>query len=62
MDNKKTADFVNAMWDDSIIPEISEYIKVPNKSPAFDPDFEVDPLESFEPLLQQIFAQPQKML
>jgi acetylornithine deacetylase/succinyl-diaminopimelate desuccinylase-like protein len=40
MDNKQTADFVNAMWDDSIIPEISEYIKVPNKSPHFDPDWE----------------------
>jgi predicted HD phosphohydrolase len=31
-------------------------------APAFDPDFEVDPLESFEPLLQEIFAQPQRML
>jgi len=40
MDNKKTADFVNNMWDGSIIPEISEYIKVPNKSPSFDPDWE----------------------
>ena len=40
MDNKQTADFVNAMWDDEIIPEIAEYIKVPNKSPHFDPDWE----------------------
>ena len=40
MDNKQTADFVGKMWDDSIIPEISEYIKVPNKSPHFDPDWE----------------------
>jgi acetylornithine deacetylase/succinyl-diaminopimelate desuccinylase-like protein len=40
MDTKKTAEFVNAMWDDSIIPEISEYIKVPNKSPHFDPDWD----------------------
>jgi acetylornithine deacetylase/succinyl-diaminopimelate desuccinylase-like protein len=40
MDNKKAAEFVNAMWDESIIPEISEYIKVPNKSPHFDPDWE----------------------
>jgi len=28
------------MWDDSIIPELSEYIKIPNKSPIFDPDWE----------------------
>ncbi len=40
MDHKKTADFVNAIWDSSIIPEISEYIKIPNKSPLFDPDWE----------------------
>jgi acetylornithine deacetylase/succinyl-diaminopimelate desuccinylase-like protein len=40
MNNKKTADFVNELWDSSIIPEISEYIKVPNKSPTFDPDWE----------------------
>jgi acetylornithine deacetylase/succinyl-diaminopimelate desuccinylase-like protein len=40
MDNGKTAEFVNGIWDDSIIPEISEYIKVPNKSPAFDPDWD----------------------
>ena len=40
MDTNKTAEFVNNMWDTSIVPEISEYIKVPNKSPAFDPDWE----------------------
>ncbi len=28
------------MWDSSIVAEISEYIKVPNKSPIFDPDWE----------------------
>ena len=40
MDNKKTAEFVNQVWDDSIIPELCEYIKVPNMSPMFDPDWE----------------------
>ena len=40
MDNKKTAEFVNGLWDSEIIPEISEYIRVPNKSPHFDPDWE----------------------
>jgi len=40
MNNKKTAEFVNEVWDTSIIPEISEYIKIPNKSPTFDPDWE----------------------
>ena len=42
MDNKQAADFVSKMWDDSIIPEIAEYIKVPNKSPHFDPDWEAN--------------------
>lgn len=40
MDSTKTASFVNAAWDDSIIPELCEYIRVPNKSPSFDPDWE----------------------
>ncbi len=40
MDIQKTKDFVEGAWDDSIIPELCEYIKVPNKSPAFDPDWE----------------------
>ena len=40
MDTRKTEDFVNDMWDSSIIPELCEYIKLPNKSPHFDPDWE----------------------
>ena len=40
MDTQKTAEFVNGVWDESIIPELCEYVKIPNKSPAFDPDWE----------------------
>jgi acetylornithine deacetylase/succinyl-diaminopimelate desuccinylase-like protein len=40
MDDKKTENFVNDMWDSSIIPELCDYIKLPNKSPHFDPDWE----------------------
>jgi acetylornithine deacetylase/succinyl-diaminopimelate desuccinylase-like protein len=40
MDTKKTQQFVDALWDESIIPTLCEYIKVPNKSPMFDPDWE----------------------
>ena len=40
MDNQTTEDFVREMWDSSIIPELCEYIKIPNKSPMFDPDWE----------------------
>jgi acetylornithine deacetylase/succinyl-diaminopimelate desuccinylase-like protein len=40
MDTKKTERFVSDRWNDSVIPELCEYIKVPNKSPMFDPDWE----------------------
>ena len=32
--------FVNARWDASIVPALCDYIRIPNKSPAFDPDWE----------------------
>ena len=31
---------VATMWDQSIIPTLHEYIRIPNKSPAFDRDWE----------------------
>ena len=40
MDARKTHTFVNQLWDKSIVPELCEYIKVPNKSPMFDHDWE----------------------
>ncbi|MGA8204755.1 MAG: M20 family metallopeptidase, partial [Woeseiaceae bacterium] len=40
MNTTDTSAFVGKVWDDSIVPTISEYIKVPNKSPHFDPDWE----------------------
>lgn len=40
MDQQKTVSFVEAMWDESILPQLCDYIRVPNKSPAFDPDWE----------------------
>ena len=40
MDTRKTTGFVGSQWDESIVPMLSEYIKVPNKSPIFDPDWE----------------------
>ncbi len=40
MDQARTENFVYPMWDESIIPTLCDYIKVPNKSPAFDPDWE----------------------
>lgn len=36
MDTNKTRRHVEQAWDDSIIPKLVEYIRIPNKSPAFD--------------------------
>jgi len=36
---KKIYDEISKEWDDSIIPELIEYIKIPNKSVHFDPDW-----------------------
>ena len=37
MDRVKIQQFVNDVWDNSIIGELTEYIRIPNKSPHFDP-------------------------
>jgi len=33
----KAQKFIDQCWDDEIVPTLVEYIKIPNKSPAFDP-------------------------
>jgi acetylornithine deacetylase/succinyl-diaminopimelate desuccinylase-like protein len=30
---------IDTSWDDEIVPALVEYIRIPNKSPAFDPDW-----------------------
>jgi acetylornithine deacetylase/succinyl-diaminopimelate desuccinylase-like protein len=40
MDSAATQQFINGLWDTSIVPELVEYIKIPNKSPAFDADWQ----------------------
>jgi acetylornithine deacetylase/succinyl-diaminopimelate desuccinylase-like protein len=32
--------FVREQWENSIIPALCEYVRIPNKSPAFDPEWE----------------------
>jgi acetylornithine deacetylase/succinyl-diaminopimelate desuccinylase-like protein len=39
MDVSLLGKFVAGMWDDEIVPTLVEYIKIPNKSPYFDPDW-----------------------
>ena len=40
MDKKSTSEIVDRVWNESIVPAITEYIKIPNKSPYFDPDWQ----------------------
>ncbi|NIM29056.1 MAG: M20/M25/M40 family metallo-hydrolase [Gammaproteobacteria bacterium] len=40
MDSAVAQRFVNELWDASIVPELMEYIRIPNKSPAFDADWQ----------------------
>jgi acetylornithine deacetylase/succinyl-diaminopimelate desuccinylase-like protein len=40
MDSGKTKAFLEGIWDREIIPALTDYIRIPNKSPAFDPDWE----------------------
>ncbi|HWF65311.1 MAG TPA: M20 family metallopeptidase [Rhizomicrobium sp.] len=39
LDSAKTKSFMDAIWDKEIVPTLTDYIRVPNKSPAFDPDW-----------------------
>ena len=36
MDSQRLARFVDAIWEDEIVPQITDYIRIPNKSPLFD--------------------------
>jgi acetylornithine deacetylase/succinyl-diaminopimelate desuccinylase-like protein len=40
MNHAAAQKFVDEKWMDEIVPELVEYIKIPNKSPHFDPDWE----------------------
>ena len=31
---------MDRIWDDEIIPALTDYIRIPNKSPAFDKDWD----------------------
>ena len=40
MNKENLENEINKFWDDIIIPALIEYIKIPNKSPSFDPNWE----------------------
>jgi len=42
MNAEEIRQFVNSTWEESIIPTLHDYIKVPAQSPAFDPNWEAN--------------------
>src|ERR1043166_6148401 len=38
-DIDRARDSIDRRWDDEIVPTLVDYIRIPNKSPAFDPDW-----------------------
>lgn len=39
MDHERTRRYVDTAWQESILSELVDYIRIPNKSPHFDPDW-----------------------
>jgi len=39
LNSDRAGSFVSAKWDDEIVPQLVEYIRIPNKSPMFDADW-----------------------
>jgi acetylornithine deacetylase/succinyl-diaminopimelate desuccinylase-like protein len=39
IDSARLERYVAEKWDDEIVPQLVEYIRIPNKSPMFDPDW-----------------------
>jgi acetylornithine deacetylase/succinyl-diaminopimelate desuccinylase-like protein len=39
LDTARLARFVDQCWGDAIVPTLVDYIRIPNKSPSFDPDW-----------------------
>ncbi|MFP6814919.1 MAG: M20/M25/M40 family metallo-hydrolase [Pseudomonadales bacterium] len=42
MSKDQTRTFIDECWDNSIVPTLCDYVRIPNKSPAFDPDWEAN--------------------
>jgi acetylornithine deacetylase/succinyl-diaminopimelate desuccinylase-like protein len=40
MENTRTRGFVDKVWGGSILPTLVDYIRIPNKSPIFDPEWQ----------------------
>ena len=39
MDAQSVVERATRVWDDDVLPTISDYLRIPNRSPAFDPQW-----------------------
>lgn len=39
MNGERLTELLRGLWEDQILPALSEYVRIPNKSPDFDPDW-----------------------
>ncbi len=40
MDQTRLKNFVEKIWDETVVPTLTDYMRIPNKSPAFDPEWQ----------------------
>ena len=59
MDTDRLKSFVETFWEDSILPSITDYIRIPNKSPAFDPQWVEHGYMEDAVKLMEAWARPQ---
>ena len=54
MDTAKIKSFIEGLWDAEIVPELVEYIRIPNKSPMFDPKWVEAKLDRLAQTLDEV--------
>ena len=60
LDAHKTKSFMDSIWDREIVPILTDYIRIPNKSPAFDPQWAEHVYMEDAVKLMEAWARPQR--
>lgn len=61
MDASKIDAYVSQKWDDDIVPQLVEYIRIPNKSPMFDADWQAHGYMDQAVALMEAWARAQQV-
>ena len=61
MDSAKLGQFINDKWDNEIVPQLIEYIAIPNKSPMFDANWVENGYMAQAVTLMETWARAQKI-